>query len=147
MGCTATRMVVYERASAKRSPPPRLVRSRRGGCTMRKLSFVLMVSCAIGWQPVDTLAACPLSVPVVHAFDSFFACADASNVSALAYEIADPLAVNTGTLDIACEAYGSGACTGNSGVQDDGMVTIETDWSYPDAAGCPALPGFPFPQR
>jgi len=117
------------------------------GCTMRKLVFVLTVSCAIAWQPVDTLAACLTPVLVLHAFDSFFACADASNGSALAYEIADPLAVNTGTLDIACEAFGVAACFGNSGVQGDGMVTIETDWSYQGAAGCPASPEFPVPQR
>jgi len=114
---------------------------------MRKLVFLLMVSCAIGWQPVDSMAVCPTSVPVLHAFGSFFAWADSTSVSALAYEIADPLAVNTGTLDIACEAFDGVACFGNSGVQGDGMVTIETDWGYPGAAGCPASPELPFPQR
>jgi hypothetical protein len=71
---------------------------------------------------------------------SHFSCADASGVSALAYQISDPLRVNTGTEDIACEALGP-ACFGDSGGSGDGRVTIESDWGNPGVSGCPAFPG------
>ena len=94
---------------------------------------LLMMVCtaAAAW------AVCPFSIPMYH-IQTYWSCADTFAASALAYQISDPLRVNTGTEDIACEAAG-GACFGDSGAMGDGRVTIETDWGNPGVSGCPAL--------
>jgi hypothetical protein len=92
----------------------------------------------LAWTPGAAWAACPFPVPMYHAL-SFVSCADVSNVSALAYQLSDPVQVNTGSEDIACETLGP-ACFGDSGVSGDGRVTIESDWGNPAVSGCPALP-------
>ena len=83
-------------------------------------------------------ASCCCSTPVTHAFDSYFACADGRPVSALVYQISDPLVTDSGLVDIACESFQAGPCgQPQSGVAGDGAVTIWTDWVNPMMPGCP----------
>ena len=71
-------------------------------------------------------AACIPSVPMLHGLDSYFACDDGGPVSALAYQLTDPLGTNTGYEDIVLE-----------GPPFDGHVTVQTDWSNYGITGCP----------
>lgn len=67
-------------------------------------------------------------------------CPDAKPVAAYAYQPGNPVATNTGLLDIACEAdLGTPPCNTMPGTNaiGDGIVGIATDWSTPGINGCP----------
>jgi hypothetical protein len=70
-------------------------------------------------------AACGASVPLLHGFDSYFACDNSRGpVTAFAYLVSAPSATNTGPVGIIRDL---GA----------GKVDIQTDWSTPGVIGCP----------
>ena len=86
---------------------------------------VLVLSIGLAsWIP-QAEALCPGSVPMVHAYGSYFACATAQGpVSAFAYQVSNPIAVNTGVEIIAAD-FGPDA------------VQISTDWGNGGILGCP----------
>ena len=88
-------------------------------------------------------ASCETPTFVGHARGSYFLCADSTPVAALAYQLSDPLGTNTGPLDIACEAKDGVVCLNEAGNLGDGQTTIQTDWSDPQALGCPVQPDGP----
>ncbi|MGH2651996.1 MAG: MopE-related protein, partial [Actinomycetota bacterium] len=72
-----------------------------------------------------------------------FACMDTGQVAAFAYQLTAPGEVNTGGVDILCEAPDGARCAAPSGVAGDGLLTIGTDWSFPGIVGCPIGPDGP----
>jgi len=104
---------------------------------MRKTFLLLLLVFGVaGLMGPETLAFCAASTFMEHEI-SYFACADSTEVSALAYQITNPLGTHTGTEDIACEARDMVTCFGESGNLGDNVVTIETDWGNPGIVGCP----------
>lgn len=96
----------------------------------KALSLVLIgVALCLAFAP-GVEAACSASVPVYHAYDSYFVCADTGPVAGFAYQLANPTGANSGSEDIVAE-----------GVAGDGRVQIQTDWLNGGFVGCPALPG------
>jgi len=85
---------------------------------------------------------CATPLPLAQ-YSTYFTCADAAPVAAVAYQLTNPLLTNTGAVDIVCEGLG-GFCYLNSGVAGDGQVTIESDWFLSGIVGCPwgALSGY-----
>lgn len=86
---------------------------------------VLVLSVGLAsWIP-QADASCQFSVPMFHGYGSYFACANTQGpVSAVAYQVSNPIGVNTGTEIIAR----------NSG---PGAVEISTDWGTGGILGCP----------
>jgi len=106
---------------------------------MRRMLLVLSVFGMASSMGPEALASCAVYTPMGHLLGSFFACTDATEVSALAYQITDPAGTHTGTEDITCEAADQVNCyTGGS--LGDGQVSIQADWSKPGVAGCPRTP-------
>ena len=69
------------------------------------------------------------SVPVFHALDSYFVCADSGPVAGFAYQLTNPIGTHSGPEDIVRE-----------GALGDGRVEINTDWGNPGIVGCPVSP-------
>jgi hypothetical protein len=93
----------------------------------KTLSPVLIgVALCLAFAP-GVEAACAGSVPVFHAYDSYFACPDTGPVAGIAYLLSYPAGVNSGSEDIVSE-----------GVSGDGQVQIATDWGNAGFIGCPA---------
>ena len=111
--------------------------SRRWGVSLA--AFCVLGGCAV-LSPAVSADPCPGPVPMLHGFDSYFACLDAGSEGAFAYQLGDPSGVNTGDADIVCEAQDGVVCLRDSGVAGDHRETIETDWSRPGITGCPAFP-------
>ena len=98
----------------------------------KALSLVLIgVALCLAFAP-GAEAACAASVPVFHAFDSYFVCADTGPVAGIAYQLNYPAGVHSGSEDIVSE-----------GVPGDGHVQIATDWGNAGFIGCPAYLGAP----
>ncbi|MBI1950564.1 MAG: hypothetical protein HYS34_04290, partial [Acidobacteria bacterium] len=79
----------------------------RHGKGLRLLAALLTAAAAIGAASAQTDSPCPFSLPMFHGLDSYFQCADALPVAALAYQITAPDSVTSGTLDIICDTVGS----------------------------------------
>src|SRR5258705_7950489 len=73
-------------------------------------------------------AACGGSVPMFHGLDSYFICSNFTPVFAYAYQLSQPLTVNTGTEVI----------SRNLAV---GEEVIATDWANAGIVGCPVVGG------
>jgi hypothetical protein len=105
---------------------------------MRKILLLLFLMCSIAGGALRVEASC-LQYPVLmtHALESYFACEDGfSPIPGVAYQITDPLGVNTGLEDIVCEEA-VGACPVSAGTLGDNAIGIATDWTGPTVAGCP----------
>jgi hypothetical protein len=100
---------------------------------MNKILSLVLISVALclAFAP-GVEAACGASVPVFHAYDSYFACPDTGPVAGIAYQLSYPAGVNSGSEDIVSE-----------GVSGDGQVQIATDWGNAGFIGCPAYLGGP----
>src|SRR3989338_862134 len=88
----------------------------------RTIRWALVALAAItagtGGASAQATFGCGGSVPMYHAFDSYFECADALQAAAFAYQISAPESANTGTVDI---LRGLG----------DGKIQVHTDWGNP----------------
>ncbi|MGH9658054.1 MAG: hypothetical protein ACRD96_05880, partial [Bryobacteraceae bacterium] len=63
---------------------------------MRKaVPLLLLLVVLAGFSVLDAHASCCCSTPVFHGLDSYFACADATQVAAFSWQVSDPLAVST----------------------------------------------------
>jgi hypothetical protein len=83
-------------------------------------------------------ASCAAPTPMFHGLDQYFQCRDERWSGGFAYQLSSPGVVNTGTVDIVCEATDAALCSGlGSGVSADGKVAIGTDWGLPGIVGCP----------
>jgi len=117
----------------------------------RKTLMILMTICAVAAWAAPRAYAAPCGVPVpVQIFTStpITGCPDGRPVTAYAFSYDFPETVNSGALDIVCEAYnpppplGTGNCSQIPGppanAAGDGLdqVTVETDWSSPGMNGC-----------
>jgi hypothetical protein len=95
---------------------------------MKKALVVLAILGAIALPASEAYAACVPSTPMFHGYGSYFACDESRGpVSAFAYQVSAPTAVNTGTEII-------------TRTQDVGQVLISTDWANGGILGCPANP-------
>lgn len=111
--------------------------SRAGHMTTRwALVALAVIAAGSGGASAQSSNPCPYSVPMFHGLDSYFQCADALPVAALAYQISAPDSVNTGTADIICDTIGGVNCSDLSGL-GDGMIQVQTDWGNPGISGCP----------
>lgn len=115
-----------------------MVRSRRMVLTCAlSLSVV-----AISTRP--STAACPNSMPVHHANDTYWSDLPEAYLLGFAYSIENP-SVHTGQADIFCRSYPSetsgGACTPLCGTASDGIITVNGNWETTLASGCPDLAG------
>jgi len=89
---------------------------------------VLILVIGLASWTSQAVAYCPVSVPMYHGFDSYFACANAQGpVSAFAYQVSNPISVNTG-FEIIATNLGPNA------------VQISTDWANGGIVGCPVTP-------
>ncbi len=98
-------------------------------------------------NPSPALATCSggLVQPLQHAFGgSFDKCPDLNPVRAFAYVLGNASAVNSGSVDIACEdnqgTNDQGPCQFEAGSRGDGNVTISFNWG-----GTGTFPGCPNP--
>lgn len=115
----------------------------RHGRGRRVLVALLAATAAIGAASAQTGSPCPFSLPMFHGLDSYFQCADALSVAALAYQISAPDSVTSGTLDIICDTVGTIDCSDLSGL-GDGTIQVQMDWGNPGVSGCPfPVPGPP----
>ncbi len=90
---------------------------------------VLALSAAALLAPGAYAAPCGESVPMFHGLDSYLACDNSRGpVTAFAYQVANPTAINTGTEPISLELGPS-------------VVQISTDWGNGGIAGCPRISG------
>lgn len=116
----------------------------------RILSMTLLCGVAAAGLSAPTFANCPSDPVALQTFSAALQCADSFRsstggpstpvqVSAFAWSITNPTTVNSGTTDIACETPGTNTCiaTPQSGTPDDGLVSIEQDWSTTTMVGCP----------
>ncbi len=103
----------------------------------RAIAAAIVLVCAV--MPTTAFALCTEISPLYHGLGGYFACDDRGQVAAVAYSLAHPTDVSTGTEDIACEAtFGNprhDCLTG--GVIGDREVTIQSDWGNPGIEGCP----------
>ena len=94
----------------------------------RTIRWALVALAAItagsGGASAQGTFSCGGSVPMFHAFDSYFECADALPAAAFAYQISAPESANTASLDI---LRGLG----------DGKIQVHTDWGNNGIYGCP----------
>jgi hypothetical protein len=106
--------------------------------TLSVVSFGLVLS-------PDGMASCGVSVPVLHAEGSYFACSERGAVGASAWLLEDPLGVNSDGADILCEAQGAAGCSAQTGAgaANDGQLAIEGDWFDVRMQGCPIVDGVP----
>lgn len=102
---------------------------------MRK-AMILMAVCAVAAVGAPrAFASCGFAVPLANLGNApIVHCPDGQPVSGYAYA-ADNGAINTGTLDIVCEATNGTSCIQPSS-DAPGAVTIETDWLNPGMNGC-----------
>jgi len=98
----------------------------RSALSIVRVVLVLGIGLASWTSQAD--AFCPGSVPMYHGLDSYFACANSHGpVSAFAYQMSNPIAVNTGTEIIATDFAPD-------------AVQIGTDWGNSGIVGCPVTP-------
>ena len=115
----------------------------RHGRGRRVLVALLTAAAAIGAAAAQTDSPCPFSIPMFHGLDSYFQCADARPVAALAYQITAADSVTSGTLDIICDTIGSIDCSDPSGL-GDGTIQVQMNWGNSGVSGCPfPVPGPP----
>lgn len=87
-------------------------------------------------------AAQDCNISLFHGLDGYFNCQDRGSYGGFAYQLSDPLNVNSGTADLICEALDPPACLSPAaGVAGDLRMTIESDWSNPGFEGCIAPGG------
>jgi len=92
---------------------------------MKRVILVLALLGVMVLVDPSAYAACGPPTPMLHAFDSYFACDNSRGpVSAFAYLVSGPNATNTGPVTIARDL---GA----------GQIQINTDWSIGGVVGCP----------
>ena len=97
---------------------------------MRKaLPAILLLAVVAGFAVTDVHAICCCSTTAYHAYDSYFECADATQVAAFSWQVSNPIGVNTDSLDIALE-----------GQAGPGRTVMSFDWSYEGIIGCPISP-------
>lgn len=111
-------------------------------------ALILLTVCTVAVLAAPSAFAageCGFSVPVGNAFSTYVSdCPDGKPVAAYAYAW-DNAAINSGLVDIACEALGGsgGACVQAltpPNISGDNNVTIETNWATPGFNGCIATP-------
>jgi len=97
---------------------------------MRKaVPLLVLLAVVAGLSVSDARASCCCSTPVYHAFDSYFACTDATPVAAFSWQVTNPILVSSDSKDIAREQ-----------VFGPGTTQILFDWSDEGFLGCPAFP-------
>src|SRR5215470_4732133 len=109
-----------------------------GGTPMPKALVAVSVLALLSLvQPLAGAACVDPPIPVGHARGGYFACADTLPLSALAYQITDPLGTDTGSLDIVCEGSLPATCTLRDDISGNGQAWIESDWTLAQVEGCP----------
>jgi Thrombospondin type 3 repeat len=113
----------------------------------RRRRVVLACALSVAVVAVSTrpsAAACPNSMPVHHANDTYWSDLPEAHLLGFAYSIATPT-VHTGQADIFCRFYPSetsgGQCTPLAGTPSDGIITVNGNWETTLASGCPDLTG------
>lgn len=97
---------------------------------MRKaVPLLVLLAVVAGLSISDARASCCCSTPVFHAFDSYFACTDATPVAAFSWQVTNPILVSTDSKDIAREH-----------VLGPGTIQMGFDWGDSGFLGCPAFP-------
>jgi hypothetical protein len=108
---------------------------------MRKAVVLAAVGILAGLAAPPSHAACPGPLPMANLTGyPITGCQDGKPVSAYAFQPGNPIATNTGNVDIVCEAdTGAAPCNTMPGTNSlsDGIVGIATDWSTPGINGCP----------
>ncbi len=92
---------------------------------MRPLMIAVVLVGIVCLAVANAYATCAASVPFLHGF-SYFACSNATPVSAMAWQVTNPSGVNSGTANITSQA-----------VPGDDRVIIFSDWGDPGFSGCP----------
>jgi hypothetical protein len=105
-------------------------------------SAICLLAVAMTTRPVE--AACPNSMPVHHANDTYWSNLPEANLIGFAYSLANP-SVHTGEADIFCRGYPSetsgGICTPICGTASDGIIYVNGNWETTLASGCPDITG------
>lgn len=96
---------------------------------MKKVLAVAVVLGAAALLVPNAHAACSVSTPMFHGLDSYLACDNSRGpVTGFAYQVASPVAHNSGTDTITSEL-------------GPGTVQINTDWADDGVVGCPNIGG------
>jgi hypothetical protein len=107
---------------------------------------------SVAWCPVllailsalPARAACPDSMPVRHALDTYWSGLPEDHVIGFTFLLSDP-SVHTGQAPIFCRFAGEetsgGQCQPLAGSPSDGIITVNGNWSDLRAGGCPNLEG------
>jgi hypothetical protein len=108
---------------------------------MRKAVVLAAVCILAGLAAQHSYAACPAPLAMNNGTGyPIIGCKDSLPVSAFAYQPGNPIATNTGLVDIACEAdLGFPPCNVMPGTNfiGDNIIGIATDWSTVGVNGCP----------
>jgi len=106
----------------------------------RRIAVTLLLSLAALSFPRPAAAECPDTMPVRNALDTFWSGLPEDHLMGFAYLLSDPK-VQTGQSGLFCrsaaEETSGGQCQPQAGSSADGVITVNGNWSWQLAAGCP----------